>query len=80
MNKVKIYTSSWNSIGINLEWVGGLWHTKHERLSYYTCNERRINQTHLTFSLYTKCQINTTAFPNLHINNVDVKHYNCEEI
>jgi hypothetical protein len=44
----------------------------HERLSYYTCNERRINQTHLTFSLYTECQINTTAFPNLHINNVDV--------
>jgi hypothetical protein len=49
----------------------------YELLSYYTCNERRINQTHLSFSLYTKCQINTTAFANLHINNVDVKHYNC---
>ena len=52
----------------------------YELLSYYTCNERRINQTHLSFSLYTKCQINTTAFANLHINKVDVKHYNYEEI
>ena len=42
-----------------------------------TCNERRINRVHLTFSLHTNCQnrpcgkeLNTTAFVNLHIYNV----------
>ena len=44
-----------------------------------TCSERRINQVHLKFSLYTNCQnrscgkkFNTTAFVNLHIYNVYV--------
>jgi hypothetical protein len=44
-----------------------------------TCNERRINRVHLTFSLHTNYQnrpcgkeLNTTAFVNLHIYNVYV--------
>jgi hypothetical protein len=44
-----------------------------------TCNERCINRVHLTFSLYTNCQnrpcgkeLNTTAFVNLLICNVNV--------
>ena len=44
-----------------------------------TCNERRINQVHLKFPLYTNClnrpcgkEFNTTALANLHIYNVYV--------
>ena len=44
-----------------------------------TCNERRINRVHLTFSFYTNCQsrpcgkeFNTTVLSNLNIFNVFV--------
>jgi hypothetical protein len=84
--KFKIYMSSLNSICINLDWVcwvdGRLWHTKHELLSYYTCNEHRSNRAHLNQFLYTNCrnrpcgnELNSTAFANLHIYSVYVKHY-----
>ena len=53
--------SSWNYIVINLDWGGG-WAGAYniqtaKLLSYYTCNERRINRAHRTFSLYTSCHI-----------------------
>jgi hypothetical protein len=81
--KCKIYTSTWNSFGINLDgWtedyniqITNLF--RHVRIT--TCNERAINRVHITFSLNTNCQnrscgkkFNTTAFVNLHIYNVCV--------
>ena len=76
--KCKIYTSDWNSFGINIGgWAGdyNIQRTNFCRIT--TCNERCIK--HLTFSLYTNCQnrpcgkeFNTTAFVNLLICNVNV--------
>ena len=47
-----------------------------------TCNQRRINRVHPTISLYTNCQnrpcgkeFKITAFVNLHIYKVYVKHH-----
>jgi hypothetical protein len=78
--KCKIYTSSWNSFGINLGgWAGNynIQITNFCRIT--TCIERRINRLHLSFSLYTNCQnrpcgkeFNTTALVNLHIYSVYV--------
>jgi hypothetical protein len=60
-------------------WVGGynIQLTNFCRIT--TCNERRINRVHLTFSLHTNYQnrpcgkeLNITAFVNLHIYNVYV--------
>jgi hypothetical protein len=78
--KCKIYTSSWNSIGINLGGWAGDYNIQITNFCHITsCNERRINRVHLNFSLYTNCQnrscgkeFNTTAYVNLHIYNVYV--------
>ena len=76
--KWKIYTSSWNSFGINLGgWMGGYYIQITNFCRITTCNERQINRVHLKCSLYTNCQnrpcgkeFNTTAFVNLHNYNV----------
>jgi hypothetical protein len=78
--KCKIYTSDWNSFGLNIGgWAGeyNIRSTNFCRIT--TCKERCINRVHLTFSLYTNCQnrpcgkeFNTTAFVNLLICNVNV--------
>jgi methionine synthase II (cobalamin-independent) len=44
-----------------------------------TCNDRRINRVHLTFSLYTK-EFNTTAFIHLHIYDVYVNIILCRNL
>jgi hypothetical protein len=54
---LKIYTSDWNSFGINIGgWAGdyNIQSTNFCRIA--ACNERCINRVHLTFSLYTNCQ------------------------
>jgi hypothetical protein len=76
--KCKIYTSSWNSFGINLGgWAGDYNIQITNFCCITTCNE--FNRVHLRFSLYTNCQnrpcgkkFNNTAFVNLHIYNVYV--------
>jgi hypothetical protein len=78
--KCKLYTSSWNTFGINLGGWAGDYNIQITNLCCITtCNERLINRVHLTFSLYTNCQnrscgkeLNNTAYVNLHIYNVYV--------
>ena len=78
--KCKIYTSTWNSFGINLGGWAGDYNIQITNLCRITtCKERRINRVHVKYSLYTNCQhrscgkeFNTTAFVNLHIYNVYV--------
>jgi hypothetical protein len=78
--KCKIYTSDWNSFGINIGgWAGDFNIQRTNFCRITTCNERCINRVHLTSSLYTICQnrpcgkeFNTTAFVNLLICNVNV--------
>ena len=78
--KCKIYTSDWNSFGINIGGWAGVYNIQRTNFCRITtCNERCINRVHLTFSLYTNCQnrpcgkeFNTTAFVNLLICNVNV--------
>jgi hypothetical protein len=73
-----IYTSDWNSFGINIGGWAGVYNIQRTNFCRITtCNERRINRVYLSFSLYTNCQnrpyekeFNTTAFVNLHIYNV----------
>ena len=76
--KCKIYTSDWNSFGINIGGCAGVYNI--QRTSFCcitTCNERCINRVHLTFSLYTNCQNRPcgkefNTFVNLLICNVNV--------
>ena len=78
--KCKIYTSDWNSFGINIGGWAGDYNIQSTNFCCITiCNERCINRVHLTFSVYTNCQnrscgkeFNTTAFVNLLICNVNV--------
>jgi hypothetical protein len=78
--KCKIYTSDWNSFGIDIGGWAGDYNIQRTNFCHITtCNERCINRVHLTFSLYTNCQnrpcgkeFNTTAFVNLLICNVNV--------
>jgi hypothetical protein len=82
LKRCKIYTSSWNSVGINLGgWAVTITSKSRTFVVLLLCNERGINRVHLTFSLflYTNCQnrpcgkeFNTTAFVNLEIYDVYV--------
>jgi hypothetical protein len=55
--KWKIYTSDWNSFGINIGGWAGDYNIQITNFCRITnCIERRINRVHLTFSLYTSCQ------------------------